>query len=368
MDGPWDPSLMTGDQCAFCEAPLDDPAFEIEGEDGELLRVCSTCALQRPDAAREDDARTEGTGPASPSLTSDKVERIRAWVTGLVDSRAQEATGLRGLVDVLQKLQEDAEHWRSVADDLEHRLKVMEGDVLRTRERLRKAEDLLGWTGGEHPAVSAEQPVTGSPDPAAAGGLGAAPAPSPVTPSAVVLPPGTPEEQRAHEEHVARHFPSPPEELTVEPWRFTVDELRQVQRYFNESPFTEKTRSVRRGLGAPIVNLMRVVGPGVRVLVTVAWDIVWYQYLIRLEEDTEGEPRVELFAEGMELHELADSFKASNAGMDDRGCIDASELEVELLTDQPLLTDMTAEEEAAIDDATEEIWDRHKLPEFRWDD
>jgi hypothetical protein len=54
--------------------------------------------------------------------------------------------------------------------------------------------------------------------------------------------------------------------------------------------------------------------------------------------------------------------------MDDRGCIDASELEVELLNDQPLLTDMTAEEEAAMDDATEEIWDRHNMPEFRWDD
>ncbi len=150
--------------------------------------------------------------------------------------------------------------------------------------------------------------------------------------------------------------------------RFTVEELHQVQRLFNESAFTEKTRSVRRSLGSPVVNLMRVVGPGTRVLITVAWDIVWYQYLVRLEPDTGGEERVTLFAEGMELHELAENFLSTNAGMDDKGRIDASELEVELLTDQPLLTDMTAEEEAAIDDATGEIWDKHTMPEFRWDD
>jgi hypothetical protein len=104
------------------------------------------------------------------------------------------------------------------------------------------------------------------------------------------------------------------------------------------------------------------------VLITVAWDIVWYQYLVILDEETGDEERVSLFAEGMELDELADSFKRSNATMGDTGRIDASEMEVGLLSDGPLLTDMTAEEEEALEDATEEIWDRHTMPEFRWDD
>lgn len=346
MDEPWDPSLMTGDQCALCEAPLDEPAFELEDEDGSLLRVCASCALRRPLAAREEDER-EGASRAP------KLDQLRTWVEALLARREDEAVGLRDLVDALQRFHEDAEHWRAATTDLERRLRVVEGDLSRTRDRLRSAEELLGWTGGDQPAVSAETSQT-------------TPPPSTARPA-----PGGEAVGRLsgdQEQHIRHHFPAQTPDLAVQATRFTVDELRQVQRFFNESVFTEKTRSVRRSLGTPVVNLMRVVGPGTRVLVTVAWDIVWYQYLVRLEEDPGDEDRVTLFAEGMELHELADNFLVSNAGMDDKGRIDASELEVELLTDQPLLTDMTAEEEAAFDDATEEVWDKHTMPEFRWDD
>ena len=55
--------------------------------------------------------------------------------------------------------------------------------------------------------------------------------------------------------------------------------------------------------------------------------------------------------------------------VDEDGRIDASELEVALLSDpSALITDMTPEEERALEDATEEIWDQHTSPEFKWDD
>jgi len=71
----------------------------------------------------------------------------------------------------------------------------------------------------------------------------------------------------------------------------------------------------------------------------------------------------------MDLAELASHFKESNTIVDEDGRIDASELEVALLSDpSALITDMTPEEEQALEDATEEIWDQHTSPEFKWDD
>jgi len=131
----------------------------------------------------------------------------------------------------------------------------------------------------------------------------------------------------------------------------------------------EKMRSVRRSLGRPVVSLLRVPGEGDKVLLTIAWEIVWYQYLLDLDESRAADEAAELFTEGMELSELADRFKLANAELDDRGRLDASELEVALLHDEAeLLTHFSPEQDAALDDATEEIWDRHTAPEFRWDD
>ena len=53
------------------------------------------------------------------------------------------------------------------------------------------------------------------------------------------------------------------------------------------------------------------------LVVTVAWDISWYQY--RVTPDS-GQP-VRLAERGHELHELEESFKAWNAHVDDDGRI-----------------------------------------------
>ncbi len=151
---------------------------------------------------------------------------------------------------------------------------------------------------------------------------------------------------------------------------FRIDEVQAAQRYYNESPFTDRIRDVSNSLGRPEANLTRLPGEEPRAIVTVAWDIVWYQYLIDLRRDlppTQG--RVTLHREGMDLEELAYYFREPNALINDDGRLDASELEVRLLSDpSALLTEMTHAEMRALEDATEEIWDQRIAPEFKWDD
>ena len=150
---------------------------------------------------------------------------------------------------------------------------------------------------------------------------------------------------------------------------FQLPEVQIAQRYFNESNFTTRIRDVRKSLGKPKANLTKLIGTEPRALVTIAWDIIWYQYLVDLRRDIPVDARVILHREGMDLDELAPVFKDKNASVDDEGRLDASELEVKLLSDpSTLITEMSIEEERALEDATEEIWDQRTAPEFKWDD
>ncbi len=155
-----------------------------------------------------------------------------------------------------------------------------------------------------------------------------------------------------------------------EPSGFRIEEVQAAQRYYNESPFTNRIRDVRRSLGRPKANLTRVPGEEPRAIVTIAWDIVWYQYLVDLRRDLPaGYERVALHREGMDLGELAHYFNDKNAVVNDDGRLDASELEVRLLSDpSALISEMNEEEKRLLEDATEEIWDQHVAPEFKWDD
>jgi hypothetical protein len=149
---------------------------------------------------------------------------------------------------------------------------------------------------------------------------------------------------------------------------FALAEVQVAQKYFNESQFTSRIREVRKSLGKPKANVTKVVGAEPRALVTVAWDIIWYQYLVDLRRDIPVDQRVTLHREGMDLDELTPVFREKNASVDDEGRLDASELEVKLLSDpSTLITEMTVDEERALEDATEEIWDQRTAPEFKWD-
>jgi hypothetical protein len=187
---------------------------------------------------------------------------------------------------------------------------------------------------------------------AAAAAAGAPPIPVPVAPPASAPVPPPQPQQAAHEYHA-----------------FELGEVQIAQRYYNDSAFTGRIRDVRRSLGKPKANLTKLPGAAPRALLTIAWDIIWYQYLIDLRRDVPSDTRIVLYKEGLDLDELAGIFKEKNASIDDEGRLDASELEVKLLSDPTvLITEMTPDEERALEDATEEIWDQHTAPEFKWDD
>ncbi len=296
----------------------------LEQEDGSLLTGDAAHPVPQPTRSFSDVAETRGAVLAA-------VERQRADHHLLVE-----------VAELLGELEDEVAHWQTAAVEAEKQARAVEAELARTRERLRKADDLLS-TGGDTPsglqAAGTEAVEAGSTTPPTATRRGG---------------------------HTGEHTAPAPEgaESTL-----TLDEVHVSQRHFNDSPFVEKMRSIRRSLGRPAVSLLKVPGEAGKVLLTVAWEIVWYQYLLDLDETCALDERAELFTEGMELVELSDRFKLSNAELDDQGRLDASELEVALLhNESELLTHFSAEQDAALDDATEEIWDRHTTPEFRWDD
>jgi hypothetical protein len=271
--------------------------------------------------------------------------------------RAQEQADLETAAAILGRVAGGLRHWETEAAELDERIHALEGELARTRERLRRAEELLATTAVDVHAAAESAPT----EPVGASPIWAAPAPPEPFPWVT--------ETSDPPEIVNAHFPPHAPSVQVEHTGLDIDTVHLVQRHFNESPITDKMRSVRRSLGRPVVNLSRVVGPIPRVLVTVAWEIVWYQFLVDLGDVDNVDDRVVLFAEGMELTELAGHSTEANAALDDEGRVDASELEFGLLERRDdLLTEMSEEAEAALEDATEEVWDRHTPPEFRWDD
>jgi hypothetical protein len=186
----------------------------------------------------------------------------------------------------------------------------------------------------------------------------------PSTPSRAVIPPPGKETSRRP---AAAALPEEPAESTG---NFRINEVQAAQRYYNESPFVNRIRDVRRSLGKPKASVVRLAGETPRAIITIYWDIVWYQYLVDLRRDLPStEPRVVLHREGMSLDEIPFEFKEKNATVNDDGRLDASELEVHLLSDpSALITEMSQEETQIIEDATEEIWNQHGTPEFKWDD
>jgi hypothetical protein len=154
------------------------------------------------------------------------------------------------------------------------------------------------------------------------------------------------------------------------PPTFRIDEVQAAQRYYNESPFVNRIADVRRSLGRPRANVTRVAGEASLAFVTIMWDIIWYQYLVDLRRDIPlSAERVCLYREGMDLDELAFYFREKNAVVNDDGKLDASELEVRLLSDpSALIPEMVSEETVLMDDLTEEHWGSRVAPEFKWDD
>jgi hypothetical protein len=86
---------------------------------------------------------------------------------------------------------------------------------------------------------------------------------------------------------------------------------------FNESAFRRTIAGIAKSLGAPKASIVPLSGTSSDVVLTVAWDISWYQYRIAPES---GQP-VRLAERGHDPHELESLFTGWNARLTQDGRI-----------------------------------------------
>ncbi|MFN2469708.1 MAG: hypothetical protein ABR583_01720 [Gaiellaceae bacterium] len=84
---------------------------------------------------------------------------------------------------------------------------------------------------------------------------------------------------------------------------------------FNGSTFRRTVSGIARSLGPPTVSVVPLSGVNTEVVVTVAWDLSWYQYRVSFDA---AQP-VRLAERGEELDELEPAFREWNAELADDG-------------------------------------------------
>jgi hypothetical protein len=86
---------------------------------------------------------------------------------------------------------------------------------------------------------------------------------------------------------------------------------------FNSSPFRRTVAGIARSLGEPQTSILQLSGVNREAVITVAWDIAWYQYRVTFDS---LQP-VRLAERGDELEGLDLAFKRWNAHLDEEGRI-----------------------------------------------
>jgi len=84
---------------------------------------------------------------------------------------------------------------------------------------------------------------------------------------------------------------------------------------FNASAFRRTVGGIAKSLGAPMASIVSLSGANTEMVLTVAWDLSWYQYRISLDA---AQP-VRLAERGHELTELEDPYKTWNARVEQDG-------------------------------------------------
>jgi hypothetical protein len=92
--------------------------------------------------------------------------------------------------------------------------------------------------------------------------------------------------------------------------------LRRALEEFNESEHRRTVAGLTRSLGWPRVAVVTPVDAPHDVRVTVAWELSWYQWEVRLLDEP---ARVRSVAKGSELEQLAESDRRWNARADNDG-------------------------------------------------
>src|SRR5438105_1639238 len=116
---------------------------------------------------------------------------------------------------------------------------------------------------------------------------------------------------------VGRHAQQDP--VVAEPIlrRLTGPELEMVEAadLFNASDYRRTVGGIAKSLGRPRASIVPLSGVTGELVITVAWDISWYQY--RVTPDS-AQP-LRLAERGHELSTLDDSFRGWNAHIEDDG-------------------------------------------------
>jgi hypothetical protein len=84
---------------------------------------------------------------------------------------------------------------------------------------------------------------------------------------------------------------------------------------FNASAYRRSVSGIAKSLGPPSVSVVPLSGVNTEVVVTIAWDISWYQYRVLFDS---AQP-VRLAERGYEVDELESSFRAWNAHVEPDG-------------------------------------------------
>jgi hypothetical protein len=110
-----------------------------------------------------------------------------------------------------------------------------------------------------------------------------------------------------------------PEPAVSEPVlrRLSPDEqaLVEAAELFNESPYSRTIAGIAKSLGEARVSMLPLSGTNSEIVLTIAWEISWYQYRLLPES---AQP-VRLAERGHELTELSGRFKQWNARLDGHG-------------------------------------------------
>jgi hypothetical protein len=105
---------------------------------------------------------------------------------------------------------------------------------------------------------------------------------------------------------------APPAPVAAEPIlrRLSAPELAMVEaaELFNASQFRRTVGGIGKSLGEPKASIVAL-GGGRELVITIAWDISWYQYRVTVDS---AQP-VRLADRGLELEDLESGFKRWNA-------------------------------------------------------
>jgi hypothetical protein len=112
---------------------------------------------------------------------------------------------------------------------------------------------------------------------------------------------------------------TPEETVASEPIlrRLSEPELAMVEAadVFNASDYRRTIGGVAKSLGEPRASILQLSGVNQELVITIAWDITWYQYRV----SAESSKPVRLEARGHELDQLDVRYTSWNARVDTEG-------------------------------------------------